>query len=77
MKPFKMHFLHPFDKGLCHSMMHMQLGYEWLQVEQPVQRSLQNLSLQLERSPLQRVLPCSLQSHLDHLVCFRTPILFQ
>jgi hypothetical protein len=32
-------------------MMHMQVGYGWLQVEQPVQRSLQNLSLQLERSP--------------------------
>jgi hypothetical protein len=51
MKPFKMRFLHPFDKALCHSMMHMQVGYRWLQVEQLVQRSLQNLSLQLERSP--------------------------
>ena len=65
-----MHFLHPFDKVLYHSMMHMRVGYRWLPVEQPVQRSLQNLSLQLERIPLQQVLPCFLQSHLDHLVCF-------
>jgi hypothetical protein len=55
----------------------MQGGYEWLQVMQPVQRSLQNLNLQFERTPLQQALPCSAQLHLDHLVCFRTPILFQ
>jgi hypothetical protein len=32
-----MHFLHPFDKALYHSMMHMRVGYGWFQVEQPVQ----------------------------------------
>jgi hypothetical protein len=56
--------------------MHMQEGYRWIQVEQQVQRSLQNLSLQFERTPLQLALPCSTQLHLDHLVCFGTPTLF-
>ena len=38
MKPFKNALLHPFDKVLYHSMMHMQVGYGWLPVEQPVQK---------------------------------------
>ena len=41
----------------------------WLLILQPVQRSLQNPNLQLERTPLQLVLPCSSQQHLDHLAC--------
>jgi hypothetical protein len=69
-----MHFLHPFNKVLCHSRMHIQEGYGWLQVEQPVQKSLQNLNLQLERTPLQQAFPCSAQLHLDHFVCLGTPI---
>jgi hypothetical protein len=55
----------------------MQEGYEWLQVEQQVQRSRQNPSLELERTPLQLALPCSALLHLNHLVCFGTPTLFQ
>jgi hypothetical protein len=55
----------------------MQEGYRWLQVKQRVQRSLQNLNLQLERTPLQQALFCFAQLHLDHLVCFGTPTLFQ
>jgi hypothetical protein len=48
----------------------MQEGYGWLQVEQPVQRSLQSPSIQFERTPLQLALPCSAQLPLDHFVCF-------
>ena len=34
-----MHFSHPFDIVSFHDVMHMQGGYEWLLVLQPVQRS--------------------------------------
>ena len=68
-----MHFLHPFNIVSFHDVMHMQGGYEWLLVLQPVQRSLQNPNIQLERTPLQLVLPCSSQQCLNHLACCRTP----
>ena len=69
-----MHFSHPFDIISFYDVIHMQGGYEWLLVLQPVQRSLQNPNLQLERTPLLLVLRCSSQIRLIILLVVEHPL---